>query len=584
MTPENDLLDYYRDEIAYLRVQGGEFAARYPKIAQRLLLSASESPDPHTERLMESFAFLTARVHRDVDGEFPAISGALLESTCPNLVHPVPSLSIAQMDLNPSQGKVTAGLKVPRDTGLWAFAASGQTCRFKTAADVELWPLRISRVALEQERMLKLSFEAVGGVDVSELTLDKLAIHLSGDLLVTMPLHDLLVSGLEGIELLTGSGNTHKIAPSKFAELGHGIDELAVPNPRNGHPAYALLQQYFSQPRLFQFFELSGLKGLLGTGKTFSIRLVFDRSSPTLQNLSAENFKIGCVPIANLFEQTSEPITLTQKEYEYRLIPDFQREDTVEIHSVQSIFVTDPEIERPIVIPNVFAGADESGESDVFWTSRREVSLRTDMTGCDVYLGLVNNLDEPKLPASPVIYAKTLCTNRRLAEMVPAGTKLVGQNISTSIAIKNLYQPSPQEQPKVGKRALWNLVSILRLNHQSLLDSTHGLEHLKDLLMLFAGDSASNQGQIRGIKSLITKPATLRKGTDVWRGVCTGTDIAIEFDDDAFVGASPLLFSRVLLEFLSLYTTVNSFVRLTVYRRGQIWASWPALGGGQCVM
>ena len=128
MTPENDLLDYYRDEIAYLRVQGGEFAARYPKIAQRLLLSASESPDPHTERLMESFAFLAARVHRDIDGEFPAISGALLESTCPNLVHPVPSLSIAQMDLNPSQGKVTAGLKVPRDTGLWAFAASGQTC------------------------------------------------------------------------------------------------------------------------------------------------------------------------------------------------------------------------------------------------------------------------------------------------------------------------------------------------------------------------------------------------------------------------------------------------------------------------
>jgi len=89
VTPENDLLDYYRDEIAYLRVQGGEFAERYPKIAQRLLLSASESPDPHTERLMESFAFLAARVHRDIDGEFPAISGALLESTCPNLVHPV---------------------------------------------------------------------------------------------------------------------------------------------------------------------------------------------------------------------------------------------------------------------------------------------------------------------------------------------------------------------------------------------------------------------------------------------------------------------------------------------------------------
>jgi type VI secretion system protein ImpG len=116
------------------------------------------------------------------------------------------------------------------------------------------------------------------------------------------------------------------------------------------------------------------------------------------------------------------------------------------------------------------------------------------------------------------------------------------------------------------------------------VDGQMGLSSLQDLLMLFAGESASNQAHVRGIKSLHAKPATMRKGADVWRGLCSGIDVSIEFDEDAFVGASSLLFSRVLAEFLSLYTTVNSFVRVSVYRNGQIWIRWPALGGGQCIL
>jgi type VI secretion system protein ImpG len=76
----------------------------------------------------------------------------------------------------------------------------------------------------------------------------------------------------------------------------------------------------------------------------------------------------------------------------------------------------------------------------------------------------------------------------------------------------------------------------------------------------------------------------MRKGNDVWRGLCTGTDVSIEFEQDAFIGGSVLLFSRVLAEFLSLYTTVNSFVRVTVMRNGQVLKRWPALGGGQCIL
>ena len=584
MIPENDLLDYYRNEIAYLREQGGQFAARYPKVAQGLVLSSSESTDPHTELLLESFAFLSARVQRDIDNEFPAISGALLQSICPNLVHVVPSFSVAQMSLDPAQGKVTAGLTIPKDTRMWAFASTGETCRFKTVWDTQLWPIRLSAVSVDDERVVCLDFATTGGIDLAELALDTLSLHLGGDLLLTMPLYDLFVSALESIEIVTGDGRTHVLSAQHLQQLGHDASETALPQLPNAHPAYALLQQYFAQPRLFQFFDLHGLKGRLGSGNQFSIRFVFDHSERVLQNLSTDNFQLGCVPTVNLFEQTSEPINLNQKEYEYRLTPDFQREASVEIHSVRSVFSTDPKIDRATEVPHVFAGSTTAGKADVCWTSRQELSLRPTMTGTDTYLSFVDNAENACMPEASVVYAKVLCTNRRLAQMVVAGARLVGEGISTSIRTTNKYQPSAQLVPKFDKGALWNLVSILRLNHASLVDGADGLVNLQDLLMLFAGESASNQAQVRAIKSLSAKPATMRKGNDVWRGLCTGTDVSIEFEQDAFIGGSVLLFSRVLAEFLSLYTTVNSFVRVTVMRNGQVWKRWPALGGGQCIL
>ena len=52
------LLDYYSQELQYIREMGAEFAQEYPKIAARLALSGLECADPYVERLLEGFAFL----------------------------------------------------------------------------------------------------------------------------------------------------------------------------------------------------------------------------------------------------------------------------------------------------------------------------------------------------------------------------------------------------------------------------------------------------------------------------------------------------------------------------------------------
>ena len=98
LTTENvdEKLKYYHQEMAYLRKKGAEFAQNYPKLARRLELTSEGSTDPHVERLIESFAFLTARLQKDINQKFPEFTHQILGALYPHLTTPVPSMAIAK--------------------------------------------------------------------------------------------------------------------------------------------------------------------------------------------------------------------------------------------------------------------------------------------------------------------------------------------------------------------------------------------------------------------------------------------------------------------------------------------------------
>jgi len=586
MNAKDDLLEYYRRELAYLRVQAGDFADRYPKVAQRLGLTGVESPDPHTERLIESVAFLTARVHRDLDREFPAIAGGLLDNLCPSLTQPLPSMTVVRMTLDPTQGKVTSGLRVPRGTALSTTADTGETCRMRTAWDLTLWPLRVAGARMEDPRTLRLDLSCEPGLDVGELEIDSLRLHLGGDLLTTMPLHELLVTGLDAIEVLDAQGAVVRLGRDSLVEVGFDEGQEVLEQPSHAHPAYGLLQEYFAFPRKFQFFDVQGLRNRLGRGANFSLRLLFNRSARVLSLLSAETFLLGCVPAVNLFVQTSEPLVMDRRRYEYLLMPDLQRDAVTEVHSVQAVIASDPQSDRPQVIPSAYAEPDPDTRNtpDLFWTMRREMSLRRDIPGTDVLIGFVDRSDAQAVPREPVIYARLLCTNRQLAQQLTPGARFFAEGVSTSTRICALYTPSAPRDPVMGSQALWALVALLRLNHRSLVDGTNGAHTLRQMLMLFAGESARDQAQVRGIRDLQAAIATARVGPQAWGGYCRGTDVTLDIEPEAFVGNSPLLLASVLARFFALYTCANSFVRLSLRQSGETVMRWPAMSGRQCLI
>jgi type VI secretion system protein ImpG len=581
---QNDLLKFYQRELGYLRNEGANFARRYPKIASRLSLHGSESLDPHTERLIESVAFLTARVHRDLDREFPKIAYALLDNLSPTLVQPVPAMTVAQFTLDPSQGKVTAGFKVPRHTQVYA-ASSGQPCRFRTAWETVLWPVTITHASIESGACLRLIVECSDETDFAELEIDRLRLHLQGDWMTTMPLYNFLVSDVLRATVTPEGDSPRNLPEQAWQEVGYAEDEGVLPAPPNAQPAYGLMQEYFSFPRKFHFFDLHGTRALVGNCKKFEVAIAFAQPARGVTGVSAGNFALGCTPIINLFPKTSEPILVDHRHYEYLLVADRQRESTTEIHSILSVTASDPNAERQMVVPSFSAlGQIESESPSCFWSSRREHSLREDISGTDTYISFVDRANTHMQPSQPILYAELLCTNRRLAEQVPIGARMVAEGISQTASLRCLYEPTAQRPPPLGNDTLWRLVSLLTLNHQSLVDGSTGKEQLRDMLSLFASDSARELEQVRGIKSLQARTVTGQVGRSGWRGFCRGTEINISFEEDAFVGGSPLLMAAVLARFFSLYTSVNSFVSLRIQRGDEVWKQWKPMSGRHVVL
>jgi type VI secretion system protein ImpG len=595
-----DLLDYYKRELAYLRGQGADFARRYPKVAHLLELGPGQSADPHVERLIEAVAFLAARVHLDLDNEFPQIATALLESLYPSLVSPLPSMSVAHFEVDPTQGKLTSGFEIPRHTALYAKAQGDVQCRFRTCYPLTLWPLEISAAEFlpadsyaflrddpSVASVLRLRLGCLGGTDFSELELSRLRLHLHGEWSEVMPLYELLVGSLRGVCVAAADAPPKRLPADAFREVGFGADEDVLPRPGHAHPAYPLLQEYFAFPRKFLFFDVHHLEAARGPHRQLDLLFLLDQPRPRGPRSVREAFRLGCTPIINLYRKTSEPLRIDHRKYEYRLVPDWRDEAITEIHSIVSVTATDQESARTSAVRPFYSFDHASLEDSpgLFWLARRDAAHRPDISGTEMWLSFVDLDFRPQRPDYPVVFAHTLCTNRQLAEQVPVDATLVPEVATSTSRITCLYEPTPQVTPPLGGRAQWRLISLLRLNHVSLLDPEAGAAALREMLALYnVTDAARANEQIRGIRDMSCASVVRRVGREAWRGFCRGFEITLEFDEGAYVGSSPLMLAAVLNRFFALYTSVNSFTGVVVKRGEEVRKRWQPMTGRQPVL
>jgi type VI secretion system protein ImpG len=366
--------------------------------------------------------------------------------------------------------------------------------------------------------------------------------------------------------------------------MGLEPDQALLPYPEAGHHGYRLLQEYFNFPDKFMFVELAGLAaGALGSEREIDLVFLFDAEPVEPIRVDSQALRLGCVPIINLFPHTSEPIRLDHLSVDYALEPEIRASGSTEIHSILSVTRSHAGKNEGDAISPYFGGVpDVDGSGRLRWLARRQPATNAALSGTEVQLSFVDPAMDPMAPAEDVLFAQLLCTNRKLARQIPAGTRFEIESDLPIERIECLARPSEPADPPMAGENLWRLVSHLTLNKLSLGD-THDPEALKQILFLYSGndENSRRRRQIEGIHSLRTKPVVRRLGDRRWRGFVRGTEIEIRLQEGNFVGGSAYLFGAVLDRFFALYAGVNSFTETVIFREKdeEEWKRWPPRAG-----
>jgi type VI secretion system protein ImpG len=595
-----DLLPHYERELAVLRNQTREFAQRYPKIASRLQLSGESSEDPHVERLIESFAFLAARVHKRIDDDFPLFTESLLEVLYPHYLRPFPSCSIAQFRLGSAAAQMSEPARVPRGEVLKSRPLGGVACQFRTAYDVDLLPVRLAqaefRMALRTPTgtrwpsgttaVVSLRFESLSPqFSLASLAGRTLRVYLDGEPSMVSALREALCAQSLGVLLEPGDGlpwsGPH---PERPNVVGFEDNQALIEQDARSHPAYRLLTEYFAFPDKFNFIDLpwpgragaAGQPAPLWRSATLHVPLKGLRADSDaarlLEGLEPGHLQLGCTPVVNLFRTPADPIRVTHTRTTYPVLVDARRAHAYEVCAVTRVWRVRQTAQgeraeefRPFysLRHDDLAAGDTAAR---YWYTERDSSLAQRSPGHEVEIGLVDSEFHPGQAMHETLSLEVLATNRdlptQLAIAQPGGDlSIEGGSLAKEIHL--LRKPSPCHRFERGEGALWRLISHLSLNHLSL--SQGGLDALKEMLRLYdLPRSASNQRQVDGLVAVDYRPATAWLPGRPYATFVRGTEVRLTVDESSYVGVGLHLFAQVLDRFAGLYVHLNSFSQLTL--------------------
>ncbi|HKD92272.1 MAG TPA: type VI secretion system baseplate subunit TssF [Terriglobales bacterium] len=604
-----ELLTYYEEELTYLRRMGAEFARKYPKIASRLQLEPERCEDPHVERLLEGFALLAARVHLKIDDDFPQITNALLATVYPHFLRPIPSMSIAELALDPEQGKPSTGTPVPRGTLLYSREVEGVPCKFRTCYDVTLWPLNVLEANWTTPDRLSPPVRVADTVGVVRLvlrcnpdvTFDKLGarslrFYLNGETNLVHTLYELLCNNCTQIMVrdLSQRGKAPLLLDaSRLIPAGFGENEGMLPFSRRSFQGYQLLQEYFLFPEKFFFLDLHGMDEIGAAGFKDHVEVLFlisrferqDRSQLLEVGLSSASFRLGCTPIINLFPQTAEPILLDKKSFQYPVVPDVRRQHVMEVFSLEEVLATRAETQEIEKYEPFFSYHDASSrdKNRVYWhATRRSSGFRNDER-TELDLWFADQSGKPIQPQADVITLRCTCSNYTLPSRLPFGNPAGDFQLEGASAIRKivcLRKPTDTVRPPSEQDAFWRLTSHLSLNYLSLVNE--GKDALKQLLQTYNfSNSIYVHNQISGITDLRSKRHFARLASEGGIITARGTRVEMQLDEEQFVGGGVFLFAAILERFLGMYVSMNSFTQLvaTTQQRKEVLREWPPRAG-----
>lgn len=586
------LKDIFRDELNYLRNQGKAFARHNPKLARTL---GEQASDPDVERLLEGFAFLTAKLRQKIEDDFPELTHSLIQLLWPNYLRPIPSATIIRFD--PVTQAITERQLIEKNTELRSQPVDGTPCHFRTCTDVFVYPLAISSVTdahSKQESIIRIDLNTLSQQPLNTIDCDEITFYISSDDTTAMTLYLWLAKYLSEIRVEI-DGESKQLDVRKIDFPGYSADEALLPYPRNVYDGYRILQEYFIFPQRFYFFRLHGLRALWPNSATNNVRLEmhFSRPMPADFKLRTADLSLYCAPAINLFSHDAEPINLTGKAVDHRLEPSALQPECYEVFSVDKVcsWSVLQDGKRGHFLREFYPFESFQHEIDYAQGSsalyyRLKIHEAVEDESLRYRIAFVRSDETFYLGKNETVSIEMTCTNRQLPLALGVGDISVPTETTPSFATyTNIVRPTEPYRPLLNGSLHWTLISNMSLNYLSLLstDPMKAVISAYDFAALYDIQHArATQKRLDSIKQARTVPIDhLIKGFPV-RGLKT----VLSVDGSMFLCEGELyLFGTVLSHFFSLYPSINSFHQLEIINTANNeHYQWPIRNGKQPVI
>lgn len=343
-------LEYYMQEMQYLRQEGKVFALAYPQLAGELGIDEEHFHDPHLGRLMQSFAFMTARISQKIEEQFEYINQSLLQVLGPRFLYDIPPFVILQF------------LPSEKNHGFYISDRSLVTQKLeiddsesaeKKQLDINVhtvYPIKVTGAHIESAEIragsdFYLSCKHALKMKISDIDTNKLRVFIDSNYIESIKMYRLLFDTQHNKSFKPNKHGIKHIINDKVESTevrisitGFDQNEYLYSNGQIEDKKFADLFDFFAYYKKFMFFDLEFSKNdLVIAEQQGYLELIFPLSDNVHAhgfNISAGIFKFNCTPAVNLFKRETSPIQSNPYD---TFLDVYSSDNNYQIHSIHSV-------------------------------------------------------------------------------------------------------------------------------------------------------------------------------------------------------------------------------------------------------
>ncbi|MDR2796523.1 MAG: type VI secretion system baseplate subunit TssF [Spirochaetaceae bacterium] len=586
-----ELLDYYRDNLAYIRNLAVEFAAEFPKIAGRLGLREFECEDPYIERLLEGTAFLSARVEKKLDDGYNNFLESVLNSISPSTLYPIPSGAVLELNLNYKNDAVKK--RAHLETGAMfdvSIPTINTPCCFSTLEDVPIAPFAVTDTEYLTRALSDFNIAEHNGLAGLRIKLDgpfgneingsvnELMFYINmsdadASLLLRQIMHETI-----NVYARSGDGPFRQLSGVDFImplASGNGLLREVM---KSGVYGLKLLQNFLAYPEFFRFFHIKNMEDAFkSVSNSIEILLIFKRREPSLSSIKKGSLRLNCAPALNLFAKRSDRVMITRELYEFHITPDKTAPRDYEIVNIRKLEFFNEQNKTLFFADNFY---EHTPFEDValknFFSQRRRKTLvnsrvtqRSSYNGTEVFVSFLMN--DKNMKDAYQFSAETVCTNRDLSLLIYGEPPLSSHSplVADAAFLTHPTRPNYSFMER-GEGSDFSRISHIVFNLSAMFwqDGQFPLEALRALIGSYSAYLGEEFEHIpEGILELEADQKTFRfikKGAVFFE---LGWKVKFTLDEMMFAGIGYYTFGKIIAEILKSFTPLNSVLEIHFFTK-----------------